>query len=107
MAKFFEKKDIEYPIMVNFFNDSRLTLKSKGLLGQLLTLPNDFNSSITSLAEINPESRDAIRSSLNELEKYGYIERCQTKKNNGKFSNEQILINPLLSVLELAERFGE
>ena len=54
------------------------TLKAKGLLSQMLSLPEDWDYTLTGLAKINQEGKDAIRAAVVELERAGYIYRCQT-----------------------------
>ena len=63
--------------------DQSLSLKSKGLLSQILSLPDDWDYTIEGLAKINKESRDAIRTSVKELEAAGYIVRCRDRDERG------------------------
>lgn len=63
--------------------DRSLSLKSKGLLSQILSLPDDWDYTIEGLAKINKESRDAIRTSVKELEAAGYIVRCRDRDERG------------------------
>ncbi len=53
--------------------DMNISLKAKGLLSQMLTLPDDWECSLDALCHINKENRYAIKSALNELIKYGYL----------------------------------
>ena len=73
--------------------DKRLSLKAKGLLSQMLSLPEDWDYTLTGLSTINRESKDAIRSAIQELEKCGYIERRQTTDKQGKFSGNEYVIH--------------
>ena len=72
--------------------NKELTLKAKGLLSQMLSLPEDWDYTLSGLSAINRESKDAIRSAVNELEKAGYIRRRQTVDERGKFSGNEYVI---------------
>ena len=48
-------------------------MKAKGLLSQMLSLPEDWDYTLAGLSHINRESIDAIRTAVWELEKAGYI----------------------------------
>ena len=69
-----------------------LSLKSKGLLSMMLSLPEDWDYTLTGLAKINQEGKDAIRAAVVELERAGYIYRCQTVDKAGKFSSNEYII---------------
>lgn len=83
----------DFTVMSNcHLKDNRLTLKAKGLLSQMLSLPEDWDYTLPGLARINRESKDAIRSAVNELEAAGYIQRRQTIRQNGKFGANEYVI---------------
>ncbi|NBJ75148.1 helix-turn-helix domain-containing protein, partial [Neglecta sp. X4] len=87
MAVFRVERTQGYTVMSNYhLRDKSLSLKAKGLLSQMLSLPEDWDYTLSGLAVINRESKDAIRSAVNELEKAGYIKRRQTTDAGGKFS---------------------
>ena len=74
MAVFRVERTKNYTVMSNYhLKDKRLSLKAKGLLSQMLSLPDDWNYTIAGLCAINRESRDAIRSTIAELEHMGYL----------------------------------
>lgn len=52
-----------------------LTLKVKGLLSQMLSLPEDWDYTLAGLSHINRESIDAICTAIREVEEAGYIVR--------------------------------
>lgn len=86
MAVFRVNKTSDYTVMSNHhLKDRRLSLKSKGLLSIILSLPNDWNYTIGGLVAICVESECAVKSALNELKKYGYldIEKKRPSKENG------------------------
>ena len=93
MAVFRVERTRDYTVMSNYhLKDKRLSLKSKGLLSQMLSLPDDWDYTLSGLSVINRESKDAIRSALNELEAAGYIHRRQTTDASGKFSSNEYII---------------
>ena len=94
MPVFRVEKNKGYTVMSNFhLRDKRLSLKAKGLLSQILSLPEDWDYTLSGLCHINRESKDAIRSAVNELERAGYIERHQTTDEGGKFSSNEYIIH--------------
>jgi hypothetical protein len=64
--------------------DSRLTFKARGILAMLLSHIEGWQLNIYSIAQMNIEGRDAIRTAINELEALGYLRREQPV-SNGKF----------------------
>ena len=93
MAVFRVERTQGYTVMSNYhLRDKSLNLKAKGLLSQMLSLPEDWDYTLSGLAVINRESKDAIRSAVNELEKAGYIKRRQTTDAGGKFSANEYVI---------------
>ena len=93
MAVFRIEKSKDYTVMSNYhLRDTSLSLKAKGLLSQMLSLPEGWDYTLTGLSEINKESKDAIRSAVQELEKAGYIVRHQTADAGGKFSSNEYII---------------
>ena len=61
-----------------------LSLKAKGLLSVILSLPDNWNYSMNGLVAISKESIDGIRTALQELEKYKYIVRNRVRDENGQ-----------------------
>lgn len=75
-----------YTVMSNIhFRDKRLSLKAKGLLSQMLSLPDSWDYTVAGLVSINKESKAAIQSTLKELEECGYLVRTRTKNERGQF----------------------
>lgn len=99
MAVFRLERTRDYTVMSNHhLRDKRLSLKAKGSLSQMLSLPEDWDYTLSGLAYINRESKDAIRSAINELERTGYVQRHQTTDASGKFSvNEYIIFERPIS----------
>ena len=66
------------------FKNKGISLKAKGLMGYLLSLPSDWDLSINGIVSVSKEGRTAIRNVFTELINAGYIERRQVR-NKGKF----------------------
>lgn len=67
-------KTKDYTTMSNYhFKDKRLSLKAKGLLSEMLSLPENWDYSIAGLVAINKEEETAIKSTLNELKQFNYL----------------------------------
>ena len=87
MAVFRVEKTKGYTIMSNHHLKNRaLALKAKGLLSTMLSLPDDWGYSLKGLSHISLESVDAIRTTVCELEKAGYIVRKQGRDAKGKMT---------------------
>ena len=94
MAVFRVERTRDYIVMSNYhLRDKELSLKAKGLLSQMLSLPEDWDYTLSGLFCINRESKDTIRSAVNELEKAGYVQRRQTTDASGKFSGNEYIIH--------------
>lgn len=87
MAVFRVEKTKGYTVMSNHhLRNPDLTLKAKGLLSQMLSLPENWDYTLKGLSSINRESIDAIRTAVWELEKAGYITRRQGRDGQGKMT---------------------
>ena len=93
MAVFRVEKTKDFTIMSNYhLRDKNLSLKAKGLLSQMLSLPEEWDYTLAGLAHINKESKDAIRTAILELEKTGYLTRHQTTTEGGRFGCNEYVI---------------
>ena len=87
MAVFRVERNRGYTVMSNHhLRNKELSLKAKGLLSQMLSLPEDWDYTLAGLSLINKESIDAIRTAIWELEKAGYITRRQGRDERGKMT---------------------
>ena len=88
MAVFRVEKNKGYTVMSNHhLRNKALSLKAKGLLSQMLSLPEDWDYTLKGLSLINRESVDAIRTAVWELERAGYIRREQGRDTKGKMAD--------------------
>lgn len=87
MAVFRVEKTQNYTVMSNHhLRNKDLTLKAKGLLSQMLSLPESWDYTLRGLSSINREKIDAIRTAVLELEEAGYITRQQGRDDKGKMA---------------------
>ena len=83
----------DYTVMSNHhLRDKALSLKSKGLLSMMLSLPEDWNYTTRGLAKICKEGVDAIGGALREMESAGYIVRHQMRDRQGRISDTEYVI---------------
>lgn len=87
-----EKPD-SYTSMSNYhLRDRNLSLRAIGLLSKMLSLPPEWDYTVTGLAAICREGRDAVRATLMELEAAGYMIRQQTHSASGTFSKNDYIV---------------
>ena len=80
MAVFRVERNTGYTVMSNHhLRNKELSLKAKGLLSQMLSLPEDWDYTLAGLSLINREKIDAIREAVRELENAGYIQRSRER----------------------------
>ena len=93
MAVFRIERTRDYTVMSNHhLRNEKLSLKAKGLLSMMLSLPEDWNYTTRGLAKICKEGVDAIGSALRELETAGYIVRHQLRDKSGRISDTEYVI---------------
>lgn len=82
---------------VNVFRDiltnNALSLRDRGMVVTLLSLPDNWDFSVAGLSKIIPDGKSAIRASLTSLEKLGYLSREQERMERGKFGKNVIEIH--------------
>jgi len=104
MAVFRVERNRGYTVMSNHHLRNRdLTLKAKGLLSQMLSLPDNWDYTLAGLSHINREKIDAIREAVRELEKAGYIVRSRERDKKGRLRGADYIIyeQPQPPVLDL------
>ena len=104
MAVFRVERNRGYTVMSNHhLRNKELTLKAKGLLSQMLSLPEDWDYTLAGLSHINREKIDAIREAIRELERAGYIVRSRERDEKGRLRGADYVIyeQPQLPNLDL------
>ena len=75
-----------FTVMSNYhFQDKEISLKAKGLLGLMLSLPSNWDYSINGLVAIVKENKVAVQSALKELEEHKYLKRTRVQDETGRF----------------------
>ncbi len=93
MAVFRVEKNRGYTVMSNHhLRNKDLSLKAKGLLSQMLSLPEDWDFTLKGLSLINREQIDAIRAAIRELEQAGYIVRSRERDSQGRLRGADYVI---------------
>lgn len=93
VAVFRIERNRDYTVMSNHhLRDTELSLKSKGLLSMMLSLPEEWNYTTRGLAAICKEGADCIGSALRELEQAGYIVRNRIRDSKGKIMDVEYII---------------
>ena len=93
MAVFRIEKTRDYTVMANHhLRNTKLSLKAKGLLSLMLSLPEDWDYTTKGLAKICKDGVDSICSTVNELEVHGYVIRERIRNAKGQLTDIQYTI---------------
>ncbi|MBQ8599586.1 MAG: helix-turn-helix domain-containing protein, partial [Oscillospiraceae bacterium] len=93
MAVFRIEKTRDYTVMSNHhLRNTELSLKAKGLLSMMLSLPEEWNYTTRGLASICKEGTESIGTALKELERTGYIVRNRLRDSKGKITDVEYVI---------------
>lgn len=85
MAVFRIEKTRDYTVMANHhLRNTELSLKAKGLLSLMLSLPEEWDYTTKGLARICKDGVDSICAGVRELEDHGYVVRERIRNPNGK-----------------------
>ena len=86
MAVFRVDKNTNYTTMSHYhFKERTMSLKAKGLLSFMLSLPDTWDYSMNGLVAVCKESETAIKSTLDELKAFGYLSMIKCKDKKGRF----------------------
>lgn len=87
MGTFRVHKTGNFTVMSNYhFKERGMSLKAKGLLSLMLSLPDDWNYSVSGLVTLSKDGKDSVMSALSELEKFGYLARERVVNHKGQFA---------------------
>lgn len=88
------EKTSNYTVMANYhFKEKGLSLKAKGIMSLMLSLPEDWDYTVAGLATLSKDGIESVRSALRELEKFHYLTMEQTKDKAGKFSSTNYVLH--------------
>ena len=93
MSIFRVEHNTGFTVMSNYhLRDKNLSLKAKGLLSQMLSLPEEWDYTFAGLSFINREKIDAVREAIKELENAGYIVRTRERDEKGRLKGTEYVI---------------
>ena len=93
MAVFRVERTNNYTVMSNYhLRDKTISFKAKGLLSMMLSLPENWDYTLAGLARISLEGKDAIRATVVELEKAGYVTRSRVRNEKGHLQGTEYVI---------------
>ena len=93
MPVFRIEKNRNYTVMSNYhLRDINLSLKAKGLLCFILSLPEDWDYTLKGLSLICKDGIDSIRATIRELEKIGYVKRYRNRNEKGQLTDTEYVI---------------
>lgn len=79
-------KTANFTVMSNYhFKEKKMSLKAKGLLSLMLSLPEDWDYSVAGLTKLSKDGKDGVMTALAELEKFGYLTRTRLVNDRGQF----------------------
>ena len=93
------EKNKDYVVMINVFLQRKdLSIKAKGLLAYMLSLPDDWKFTVAGLTSQLKECKSSVAAILDELERNGYLRRHYTRATDGKIAESvyEIFEEPLL-----------
>ena len=94
MAVFRVEKTRDFTVMSNHhLRNNNMSLRAKGLLSLMLSLPEDWDYTLKGLARISTEGIDAIRTVIRELEDLGYLERHRKRNEKGQLKEAEYIIH--------------
>ena len=103
-------KTADYTVMSNaHFREKGMSLKAKGLLSLMLSLPDTWDYSIAGLVTLSKDGKDSVMGALTELENFGYLIRTRTKDESGRFAGYEydIFENPQTAKPQASEPYSE
>lgn len=87
MSKVLVEKTKNYTVMSNnHFKEQKMSLKAKGLLSMMLSLPDTWDYSVSGLVKLSKDGKDSVMAALAELEKFGYLKRERKTNEKGQFA---------------------
>lgn len=93
MSVFRIEKTRDFTVMSNHhLRNKNMSLRAKGLLSLMLSLPDTWDYTLNGLAKISTEGVDAIRTVIRELENLGYLERRRTRNEKGHLKAAEYII---------------
>lgn len=88
MSVFRVHKTKDFTILpTSFLKEKDMTLKSKGLLSIMLSLPDNWDYSVLGLTQLSKDGKDSVMSSLEELQRFGYVKIESIRNAKGQYES--------------------
>ena len=87
-----EKKSNFTVVSNDILMNNFMSMKATCLLMKMLGKPDNWDYTINGMRTFCAEGRDAIRSALKELEKFGYLERRKVRDSRGRYTDIEYII---------------
>lgn len=89
-------KTRDYTVMSNHhFRNRNLSLKAKGVMSLMLSLPDDWDYTVAGLATLSKDGLDSVRSALKELEREGYLKMERERDEKGKLGRASYVLSEI------------
>lgn len=89
-------KTRDYTVMSNHhFRNRNLSLKAKGVMSLMLSLPDDWDYTVAGLATLSKDGLDSVRSALKELEREGYLKMERERDAKGKLGRASYVLSEI------------
>lgn len=89
-------KTRDYTVMSNHhFRNRNLSLKAKGVMSLMLSLPDDWDYTVAGLAALSKDGLDSVRSALKELEREGYLKMERERDEKGKLGKASYVLSEI------------
>jgi hypothetical protein len=80
-------KTANFTVMSNHhFKEKKMSLKAKGMLSLMLSLPEDWDYTVAGLVTLSSDGKDGVNTALKELESFGYLTRTRMTNSKGQFA---------------------
>jgi len=87
------EKTRDYTTMSNYhFKEKDMSLKAKGLLSMILSLPEDWDYTLEGLSMLCKDGKDSVRTALNELMEFGYVETARVRDEKGQLRGTEYVV---------------
>lgn len=93
MPVFRVDKSRDYTVLSNnIFKDRTLSAKAKGLLAEMLSLPENWDYTLVGLSQLFSDGVDSVRQGIKELEEHGYVVRERKRNAKGRLGEMEYVI---------------
>lgn len=93
MAVIRVEKTKDYTTMSNYhFREKDMSLKAKGLLSMILSLPEDWDYTLEGLSLLCKDGVDSVRTALRELKEFGYVETARVRDEKGHLRDAEYVV---------------